>query len=77
MQGGGGDGDVSATDEQLQKEAIAWAKKMFGYGEKNMTFRQKLWTFLDEPGSSTAAMMFTMVGSRRPFTFASIRCSSE
>lgn len=54
-------GDRDADyDEALQKAALVWAKKMLKYGAANQTFRQKLWRFLDDPGSSRAAMMFTM-----------------
>ena len=59
--GGGGGPRGRHVDVNLQKEAIAWAKKVMGYGEKKvMTWRETVWQFLDEPGSSRAATTFTM-----------------
>lgn len=56
----GDEGEGEKVDEYLQREALLWAKKMLGHGELHLTPREKLWQFLDEPGSSRAAMMFTM-----------------
>jgi len=57
---GGGGGDDVGFDAKLQRDSIAWAKRMLEYGETHMSIRETVWQFLDDPGSSRGAMNFTM-----------------
>ena len=54
----GGD-RVEEIDEALQKRAIDWAKKMLDYGQENLTVKEKVWRFLDDPSSGVWARAFT------------------
>ena len=56
----GGDGDGGEEiDVALQKRAIEWAKKMLDYGQETLTVKEKVWRFLDDPGSGPWARAFT------------------
>ncbi|MDA9097443.1 ion transporter [bacterium] len=50
--------DTGFTEDE-QKKALQWAKRVLDYRRRAFTLKQRTWQFVDDPGSSPAATVFT------------------